>query len=92
MFISAVIQGEGLWPTNRFLRGVPLRPPPGCDLGAGGRLEDCEWRRRRIGLCVGDEDGSEAVGDAQQVGFFLSSEPLRGKNHMQLNSFQYGFL
>lgn len=22
-------------------------------------------------MCVGDEDGSEAVGDAQQVGFFI---------------------
>ncbi len=64
-----MIQGEGVRPTSRLLRGVPVRPPPGCHLGAGGRLEDRERRRRGIGVCVGDEDGSEAVGDAQQVGY-----------------------
>ena len=69
LFICAVIQGEGVRPTSRLLRGVPVRPPPRCHLGAGRRLEDREWRRRRIGVRVGDEDGSEAVGDAQQVGW-----------------------
>ena len=63
-----VFQGEGFWPASRpLLRGVPVRPPPGRDLCAGGRLEGREWGGRGTDLCVGAEDGSEAVGDAQQV-------------------------
>lgn len=93
MFIYALIQGEGLWSTIRFLCGVPVRPPPGRHLGAGGRLEDSERRRRRTGVCVGDEDGSEAVGDAQQVRFFFPLSHQEEKTtHLQLNSFQNGFL
>lgn len=42
MFLSAVVQGQGLRPAGRLLRGLALRPPPGRHGGAGGRLEDRE--------------------------------------------------
>lgn len=69
MFLSAAFQGEGLRPASRLLRGLALRPPSGRDGGAGRRLEDCERRGGGVGVRVGAEDESEAVGDAQQVGF-----------------------
>lgn len=61
-------QGKGVRPANRLLRSVLVCSPPGRHLCSGGRLEDCERRGRRPGVCVGDQDGSEAVGNAQQVG------------------------
>lgn len=67
-FRSSPIQGDGVRPASRLLRGVPVRPPPGRHRGAGGRLEGGQRRRRRVGVRVGDADGGEAVGDAQQVG------------------------
>lgn len=84
----AVIQGEGVWPTNQLLRGLPVRPPPGCHLCAGRWLEDCERRRRRISVRVGDEDGGEAVGGAQQVGFFFPLIHWEERNtHVQWDGF-----
>lgn len=81
-FLSAAIQGQGLRPASRFLCGLALRPPSGRHGGAGGRLEDREWWGRGIGVRVGAEDESEAVGDAQQVGLswfppFLTAESVR---------------
>lgn len=73
VFITAAIQGQGLWPANRLLRGLALRTPSGRHGGAGGRLEDREWWGWGAGVRVGAEDESEAVGDAQQVG--LSPPP-----------------
>lgn len=64
---SVVTQGEGVRPEERLLCGVSVRSPPGRDVGAGGRLEDCERRRRGVGVCVGDEDDGQTVGNAQQV-------------------------
>lgn len=72
-FRSSPIQGDGVRPASRLLRGVPVRPPPGRHRGAGGRLEGGQRRRRRVGVRVGDADGGEAVGDAQQVGGASSS-------------------
>lgn len=77
--LSAVVQGEGLWSTSWLLRGVPVCPPPGRHISAGRWLEDRERRRWRTGVCVGDQDGGEAVGDAQQVGFFLPPSPWEDK-------------
>lgn len=76
LFLSAAFQGEGLRPASRLLRGLALRPPSGRHGGAGGRLEDREWRWRGLGVRVGAENEGEAVGDAQQVGFFPRSPPL----------------
>lgn len=64
---APVTQGESVRPPDRLLRALPVRPPPRRHCSAGGRLEGSERRRRRAGVCLGDEDGSEAVGDAQQV-------------------------
>lgn len=69
MFLSAVIQGQGLRPASCLLRGLTLCPPSGRHGGAGGRLEDRERWGWGVGVRVGAEDESEAVGDAQQVGF-----------------------
>lgn len=69
LFLSAVFQGEGLRPASRLLRGLALRPPSGRHGGAGGWLEDRERWGRGVGVRVGTENESEAVGDAQQVGF-----------------------
>lgn len=84
-FLSAVFQGEGLRPASRLLRGLVLRPPSGRHGGAGGWLEDRERWGRRVGVRVGTENESEAVGDAQQVRFSLvpSSHPPRGRERAQ---------
>lgn len=43
-------------------------------------------------MCVGDEDGSEAVGDAQQVRFFFPLSQERKKTHTYSETvFKMGF-
>lgn len=84
MFLSALIQGQGLRPASRLLRGLALRPPSGRHGGAGGRLEDRERWGWGVGVRVGAEDESEAVGDAQQVGF---SPSTTGRARTSTNAF-----
>lgn len=58
-FCCVLFQGEGVWPAHRLLCDITLCPPHGRDLRAGRLLEDCERRRRGIGLRLGDGDGSQ---------------------------------
>lgn len=87
VFLSAVIQGQGLRPASRLLRGLALRPPSGRHGGAGGRLEDRERWGWGVGVCVGAEDESQAVGDAQQVGFPWLSLSTTERARMSANGF-----
>lgn len=68
MFVHVFFaQGASVRPAFRLLGGIAVCPSHGRDHGAGRRLEDRERRRRGIGLRVGNEDGGETLGDAQQV-------------------------
>lgn len=86
-FLFAVIQGQGLRPASRFLRGLALRPPSGRYGGAGRRLEDRERWGWGVGVRVGAEDEGEAVGDAQQVGFSWLSLSTTERARMSANGF-----
>lgn len=63
----APAQGASVRPAVRFLGRLAVRTSPGSDRGPSRRLEDRERRRRGTGLRMGDEDGGQTLGDAQQV-------------------------
>lgn len=62
------LQGDNLWLAYWLLCGFTVRPPAGSHCCTGWRVEGGERRRWRAGVCMGDQDESQAMGDAQQVG------------------------
>lgn len=71
------LQGDNLWLADWLLCGFTVRPPAGRHCCTGWWVEGGERRSRGAGVCVGDQDESQAVGDAQQVGWTRNGVVVR---------------